>query len=247
MKTTKLTLCLLLIVAPAMLRADAGVDRKIEKAAAESYTYHTVLEDHVVAKADDGKVTLTGTVTDSDQKTLAENTVRELPGVTAVDNKIKVEQPEPEYSDGWIATKIRTKLLLSGNVSVVNTDVNVKDGAVTLTGTAENTAQKELTAEYVAEIEGVKSVNNQITVPKKPEDERTLSDRIDDASITAQVKYALLTHKSTSALQTSVTTKDGVVNLKGKAGSNAERALVTHLASKVRGVKSVNNQMTVES
>lgn len=246
MNTSKMTACLLLLAAPALLLADAQTDRRIENAAAESYNYRTVLENNVKVKAADGVVTLTGTVNDADHRLLAEHTVRDLPGVTAVENKIKVEPPAPEHSDGWIATKIRTKLLLSGSVSVVNTDVNVTEGVVTLTGTAKNTAQKELTEALVAEIEGVKSVDNKLTVSKAPADERTVSDRIDDASITAQVKYALLTHKSTSAMKTNVTTKDGTVAITGEAGSAEERALVTHLAERVRGVKSVKNEMTVK-
>jgi osmotically-inducible protein OsmY len=246
MKTTQLTACLLLIVAPAMLLADSQTDRRIEKAASESYNYRTVLEDHVKVKANEGTVTLTGTVTDADHRTLAEDTVRDLPGVVAVNNEVKVDPEQAELSDGWIATKVRTKLLLSGNVSAVKTDVAVNDGVVRLTGTADNLAQKELTGAYVAEIKGVKSVDNQITVPQPPKETRTISDRIDDASITAQVKYALHAHESTSALETNVTTKDGVVAVQGEAESPAERALVTHLASKVRGVKSVRNEMTVK-
>jgi hyperosmotically inducible protein len=247
MNTTKLTACLLLLAAPAIMLADSQTDRRIEKAAADSYNYRTVLEDNVKVKAADGVVTLTGTVKDSDHRMLAEETVRGLPGVTAVENKIKVEPAAPEHSDGWVATKVRTKLLLSGNVSIVNSDVNVKDGVVTLTGTAKNTAQKELTEALVAEVEGVKSVDNKLIVAQAPVEERTVSDRIDDASITAQVKYALLTHKSTSAMKTNVTTKDGAVAITGEAGSAEERALVTHLAERVRGVKSVKNDMSVKS
>ena len=246
MNTTKLTACLLLLVVPAIVRADPQTDRRVEKAATESYNYRTVLEDQVKVKANDGVVTLTGKVADPDHRTLAEDTVRNLPGVTAVENKITVEASAPEHSDAWIATKIRTKLLVSGDVSIVNTDVAVNDGVVTLTGKADNLAQKELTEAYVAEVEGVVSVDNQLMVPEAPVETRTFSDRIDDASITAQVKYALLSHESTSAMKTNVTTKDGVVAIEGEAGSNAERALVTHLASKVRGVKSVKNEMTVK-
>ena len=243
---SKLTACLLLLVVPVLLRADAEVDRKIEGAAKASYNYRTVLEDHVKVKASDGTVTLTGSVPDSDHRVLAENTVRDLPGVVSVDNQIKVEPPAPEHSDGWITTKIRTKLLLKGNVSAVDTTVVVKDGVVTLTGPAASLAQKELTTAYVKEIAGVKSVNNLLVVPAAPADPRTFSEKIDDASITAQVKYALLTHKSTSALKTSVTTKDGLVSIKGEASSSAERDLVTHLAEGVRGVKVVSNIMTVK-
>jgi osmotically-inducible protein OsmY len=242
----KLTAGLLLLAVPLLLRADPETDRKIEAAAKASYNYRTVLEDHVTVKADEGVVTLTGTVTDPDHRVLAENTVRDLPGVVQVNNQVKVEPQAPEHSDGWIATQIRTKLLLKGNVSAVDTKVDVKDGVVTLTGQAANMAQKELTSAYVQEIEGVKSVNNLLELPAAPADTRTVSDRIDDASITAQVKYALLTHKSTSAVKTGVTTKDGVVMIDGEAASDAEKDLVTHLAAGVRGVKAVTNAMTVK-
>ena len=247
MKAPKLTVCLLLLVLPVWLRADAPTDRKIEAAAKDSYNYRTVLEDHVKVKAEEGVVTLTGTVPDADHRTLAEDTVSDLPGVVSVVNQIKVEPPAPEHSDGWISTKIRTKLLLKGNVSIIDTKVVVQDGVVTLTGTAGTTAQKELTGAYVKEIAGVKTVNNLLTVTPPPvEPARSLGDRIDDASITAQVKYALLTHKSTSALKTSVKTKNGAVAIEGEAGSAAEKDLVTLLANGVRGVKLVSNQMTVK-
>ncbi|HEY8996203.1 MAG TPA: BON domain-containing protein [Lacunisphaera sp.] len=247
MKTlNKMTAGLLLLVVPVLLRADAEVDRKIEGAAKASYNYRTVLEDHVKVKVKDGIVTLTGSVPDPDQRVLAENTVRNLPGVVQVENQIEVVPPAPEHSDAWIATKIRTKLLLKGNVSAMDTSVGVKEGVVTLTGTASSLAQKELTTAYVNEVEGVKSVNNLLVVPAAATAPRTFSERIDDASITAQVKYALLTHKSTSALKTDVTTKDGMVAIEGEASSAAEKALVTHLAESVRGVRVVSNQMTVK-
>ncbi|NTW77535.1 MAG: BON domain-containing protein, partial [Syntrophaceae bacterium] len=70
--------------------------------------------------------------------------------------------------------------------------------------------------------------------------------KIDDASITAQVKMTLLYHRSTSALNTSVTTKRGVVTLSGKAKNAAEKDLATKFAIDVNGVKSVKNRMTIE-
>jgi osmotically-inducible protein OsmY len=247
MNTLKPTACLLLLIVPTLLRADAQTDRKIEAAARDSYNYRTVLEDHVKVRADEGVVILTGTVPDADHRTLAEDTVGDLPGVVRVDNQIKVEPPAPEHSDGWISTKIRTKLLLKGNVSAIDTNVAVADGVVTLTGTAGTLAQKELTGAYVKEIAGVRTVNNLLTVAPPPvEPTRSLGDRIDDASITAQVKYALFTHESTSALKTSVKTRDGAVAIEGEAGSAAEKDLVTLLANGVRGVKMVTNQMTVK-
>ena len=75
---------------------------------------------------------------------------------------------------------------------------------------------------------------------------QTVGDKIDDASITAQVKMTLLLNRSTSALKTSVTTKEGVVTLGGKASNAAEKDLATKLASDVNGVKDVKNRMTIE-
>ena len=71
-------------------------------------------------------------------------------------------------------------------------------------------------------------------------------DKIDDASITALVKTTLLYHRSTSALNTKVVTKRGVVTLSGMGGNAAELKLATKVASDVYGVKSVKNLMTIK-
>ncbi len=231
---------------PAAVFADSATDRKIEEAAKASYNYRTVLADHVKVKARDGVVTLTGTVQDSGDKALAADTVENLPGVVGVTNEIKIKSDHPERSDSWMALKVRSRLLVKGNVSATNTKVAVNEGIVTLSGTADTLAQKELTAEYASDIDGVKSVKNDIMVKDSPAG-TTVGEKIDDASITSQLKYALLSHKSTSALKTKVVTNDGVVVITGEAGSDAEKALVTKLATDVRGVKSVTNDMSIKS
>lgn len=248
MKTKNLLVMLVLAASPAALFASSKTDRQIEAAAKASYNYHTVLGDQVTVKADDGVVTLTGTVPDRDARDLAADTVENLPGVTSVNNEITVKSAYPEHSDSWTALKIRSLLLVKANVSATDTTVAVHDGVVTLGGTADNQAQKELTEVYAKEIDNVKSVKNDIVVktPSVTADTgHTVGDKIDDASITGQLKYTLLSHKGTSALNTKVTTMDGVVIITGEASSDAQKDLVTKLAESVRGVKSVSNNMTV--
>lgn len=242
MKTKHLTALLLIVASPLALLASSATDNKIEEAAKASYNYRTVLEGNVKVKAKDGVVTLTGTVQDKDDRALAVDTVENLPGVVGVNNEIKVEPAYPEKSDAWMAFKIRSRLLMKGNVSATSTKVVVNDGHAVLTGTADNVAQKDLTGIYAAEIDGVKTVKNEIVITDKP----TMGEKIDDASITSQVKYALLTHKATSAVKTKVVTADGIVLVTGEAASDAERSLVTKLAKDVRGVNSVTNKMTVK-
>jgi osmotically-inducible protein OsmY len=245
MNTRTLPALLIAVALPASLFASSDTDNKIEDAARASYNYKTVLEDHVTVQSNDGVVTLTGTVQDKDDKALAEDTVENLPGVLSVKNEIVIKPAYPEHSDAWMAWKIRGQLLIKASVSAANTTVAVQDGVVTLGGTADNDAQKELTGVYAKDTDGVKSVTNNIVVKAPPATGETVSEKIDDASITSQVKFSLLAHKSTSAIKTKVTTADGVVNISGEAGSDAERSLVAKLAQDIRGVKSVTNDMTV--
>jgi osmotically-inducible protein OsmY len=249
MKTSSLALLLAAAgtLAPLAAHADSDTDRKIEAAAAGTYNFHTVLADQVKASATDGVVTLTGTVQDKDQKGLAEDTVSNLPGVISVNDQLTVASANPERSDGWIDFKIKTVLLTRAHVSVTGTNVTVKDGVVTLRGTVDSQAQKELTEAYVKDIAGVKSVKDRLKVVLPAGDAPAMTSTMDDASITAEVKYALLTHRATSAVATKVATSNGVVLVSGEAGSDTERDLVTKLASDVRGVKSVTNEMTVKA
>ena len=231
---------------PVALFASSSTDRKIEDAAKASYNYRTVLADQVTVKSNDGVVTLTGTVQDKDDRALAEDTVENLPGVVSVDNQVVVKADYPEHSDEWIALKIRGELLVKANVSATSTKVAVRDGVVTLTGTVQNRAQKDLTEAYAKDIENVKAVRNELVVVTPEPGSTTIGEDMDDASITSQVKYALLSHRSTSALSTKVVTENAVVNISGVADSDAEKSLVTKLAQDTRGVKSVVNDMTVK-
>ncbi|MFA5265536.1 MAG: BON domain-containing protein [Opitutaceae bacterium] len=247
MKNKILPALLVLIASPIAVFASSEMDRKIEDAAKASFNYRTVLEDSVTVKAQDGVVTLTGAVQDKDDKALAVDTVENLPGVKSVKNEITIKPTYPEHSDSWMAFKIRSRLLVKANVSAATTTVAVQDGVVTLGGTAENAAQKELTEVYAKDIDFVKSVKNEIVVLDKPATGQTIGEKIDDASITSQVKFALLSHKATSAIKTKVTTNDGVIVITGNAASDAEKSLVSKLAQDVRGVKSVVNKMIVSS
>ena len=179
---------------------------------------------------------------------MAKETVSSLPGVKSVDNQLILKSERPaENSDGWISLQVKYSLLYNRNVSSIKTQVFVKEGVVTLKGEADSQAQKDLAGEYAKDIKGVKDVKNEMTIVKASnQPKRTLSDKIDDASITAQIKMALLTHHSTSAFKTGVETNDGVVTLSGKATSGAGKDMASKVANDVHGVNKVINNMTIE-
>ena len=225
----------------------SDTDDRIESSAKKSYVFKTYLKDDAIkVNSASGAVTLTGTVAEDSHKSLAENTVASLPGVTGVDNQLKTKGENPaEHSDAWIGMKVKSALLFHRDVRATKTDVNVKDGIVTLSGEASSQAQKELTTEYARDIDNVKEVKNDMTVAKTPQPAETIGEKIDDASITAQVKSSLMSHRSTSALKTKVATVDGIVTVSGIAKNDAEKTLVTKLVTNINGVTSVINNMTI--
>jgi osmotically-inducible protein OsmY len=222
------------------------MDSRIVSSAKESYVFKTYLQgDDIKIQSKDSAVTMTGTVSEESHKALARDTVAGLPGVKSVDNRLEVKgENSVRNSNAWLTTKVKTSLLFHRSVSA-GTKVDVKDGIVTLRGDASSQAQRELTTEYARDVEGVKDVNNEMTVTKRSEKTETAGEKIDDASITAQVKMTLLYHHSTSALNTKVETRDGVVTLHGKADNSAEIQLATKLAKDVNGVKEVKNRMAI--
>jgi len=236
---------LLLLFAPAALSA-SSVDRSIEATANASYNYRTVLAQRVSIHARNGIIVLTGTVEDAEDKALAGDTIAHIPGVEIVLNDVTVKPTVAEFSDAWIALKVRSRLLVKARVSAAATTVAVLDGVVTLGGTADTAAQRELTAVYAREIESVKSVTNDMVVNDAAPGSPPAGEIIDDASITSQVRCALLTEKATRGLKPRITTSDGVIAISGEAGSAVEKSLITKLAEDVRGVKSVENRMVVK-
>jgi hyperosmotically inducible protein len=243
------------MIATVVLFATSGtvqaskLDDQIEATAQQSYVFKTYLKnDSIRIKSEHGVVSLLGTVSEESHKLLARETVGGLRGVKKVDNRLEVQGPfPPDKSDAGLRDKVKTTLLLHQSVGAELPDVDVKDGTVTLRGEVSSQKQKEWATEYTEDVEGVAIVNNQMTVAKSPKKTGpiTAGEKIDDASITAQVKVVLLSHRSTSALKTKVDTKDGVVTLSGKAKSAAEKNAATKFANDIKGVKSVKNRMTI--
>ena len=227
----------------------SNMDTRIEESAKQSYVFKTYLQaDDIKIKSKAGAVTLTGIVSENFHKSLAQETVAGLPGVKSVENKLEVKgAPPTANSDAWLRDKVKVALLFHSSVNAAATEVDVKDGIVTLRGNAASQAQKELTTEYAKDADGVKEVKNEMTVPQaSKKTPRTIGEKIDDASITAQVNMTLLNHRSTSVLNTTVKTKLGVVTVGGKARNVSEKTLVTKLITDINGVKRVRNRMTIE-
>ena len=234
----------------------SDMDDRIESSAKQSYVFRTYLKgDNIKVVSKAGDTTLTGTVAEESHKALARDTVASMPGVKSVDNKLTVKGAAPAAgSNAWLITKVKMTLLFHKNVNASATKVYAQNGQVTLRGKAASMAQKDLATEYAGDVDGVTSVKNEMTVSGAAAKQGkttaaakldAVNESVDDASVTAQVKATLFYHRSTSALNTGVETKDGLVTLSGKAKNAAEKDLAEKLVGDVRGVNKVVNNITV--
>lgn len=206
-----------------------------------------------------GKATLTGIVDESVNKDLAKEIALGVEGVKEVDNLIVVQAdyvaPASSSSrtfgdvmdDSAITTAIKSKLAWSKNTDGLSTNVVTKAGRVTLQGTANSAAVKELTGRMALNTRGVVAVDNQLVVNASPTMAETAKDsaketqqEIKDSWITTKVKSTLLYSRNVDGSSIEVNTNGGIVTLNGKLNSGAERALAIELADNIRGVKSVD-------
>ncbi|MEJ7577050.1 MAG: BON domain-containing protein [Pyrinomonadaceae bacterium] len=67
-------------------------------------------------------------------------------------------------NDGWLWTKTRAKLGTTDDLRDSTINVDVDNGVVTLTGTVASKAQSDRAKTVAGSVEGVKSVNNRLTV-----------------------------------------------------------------------------------
>jgi hyperosmotically inducible protein len=74
---------------------------------------------------------------------------------------------------------------------------------------------------------------------------KTIGAALDDATITAHVKTALLNDPQVSALKIDVSTTNGVVTMSGTVRSKGEEERAIQLARQVSGVKEVKSTLEV--
>lgn len=148
-----------------------------------------------------------------------------------------------EYiDDKSIATKTKTALLADKVTDGLDINVSVDRQVVQLSGFVNTQQQVNRASEIARSVSGVKSVNNSLQVQAG---DRSTGEYLDDNVILAKVKSALAGDKTASAVDVEVEIKRGVVSLGGYVDSKAERDAAVRVASKVKGVKKVVDNMTI--
>jgi len=154
-------------------KSSANSDRWLKTKVKTALLFHrnvSATETEVDIK--NGFVLLRGNAENQAQKELTERYAKSVEGVKGVRNEMMVSKtPEKTHDsigeqidDASITAQIKTMLLFHHSTSALHTKVNTSNGVVTLTGETSNLAEKNLVEQLVSDINGVKSVNNQMTV-----------------------------------------------------------------------------------
>jgi hyperosmotically inducible protein len=146
--------------------------------------------------------------------------------------------------DSVISAKVKAALIDSPATKARQIDGNVNKGTVILAGAVETQNEKTQAGMLARKVEGVRDVQNSLTVGVA---KRSVGDVVDDASVTARVKAALVGNTITKARQIDVETRQGVVELHGFVDSQAEINEAVKEARAVSGVVDVRNDLEVKA
>jgi osmotically-inducible protein OsmY len=200
-------------------------------------------------EVENGRVILRGTVGSAAERLQAYSDSWVV-GAKAVDiDGLKVDQwwdrdglrRDPKTvarSDAEIERAVRDALMFDPRVLSFNPTVSVRDGVVTLTGTAENLAAKRAAGQDARNTVGVWRVRNYLKV--RPG--RILTDE----NIVRAIRLALGRDPYVDRYQIRVTSYNGYVHLTGTVDSYTERARAEDIASRVNGVVDVRNYLVVD-
>ena len=139
----------------------ARADDEIAHDAARALALHGSLPDTIQATVHEGHITLTGRVPWLFHKTSAEVTVRHIPGVVAVVNRIEVT-PMASFRD--VRRRITEALHRVADLNARHVNVDIKGSTAMLTGTVSTWGQRELAERAAASAPGIAKVENLIEV-----------------------------------------------------------------------------------
>ncbi len=117
-----------------------------------------------------GEVQLSGFVDNQSQIDRAITIAKGVDGVKNVNNKMSLKTTDTtvgdKIDDGIITTKVKAELIAEPGLNSTDISAVTRDGVVQLSGFVDNQAQIDRAAEIARGIEGVKSVDNELSIKK---------------------------------------------------------------------------------
>jgi osmotically-inducible protein OsmY len=189
----------------------------------------------VLVKADEGVVTLTGTVPTYKEFLLAEDDAWGVGGVKQVDNELLVGPAGAAIADDALAVACTEALDSDKMVPDGSVQVEVREGWVTLTGEVHNHFQRVAAKLAVARVTGVLGVTDKVRIGDQP-----LPSDVSERIGTALKRTALL-----EDAKITVTNTGSTVYLDGEVGSYTARQKAEDVAWSAPGVTDIVDRITI--
>ena len=150
-------------------------------------------------------------------------------------------------ADTVLTARVKTHLIGARMLRHSDIEVTTTNGVVTLSGSASGPKAMAFAVDTAKSVEGVKSVDNNLTVASRGKTSTKIHKAANDTSrvisdswITTKLKSELLADSVSKGVDVSVVTTHGVVVLKGVLPDQASVDHVKVVAEHVSGVKSVD-------
>ncbi len=191
----------------------------------------------VAVSADDGSITLRGTVGSFREKREAGKAAARVYGVTEISDELQVQMLNgSKRNDADLRGDVLQALMLDSLIPRT-VDAKVRDGFVTLTGTTQWQYQRDEAEFLTANMSGVLGISNNITLTSMP----------DGRDIKSDISDAFRRGARLDAEELSVDTPSyGTVILAGAVSSWAEHDEAVAAAWSAPGVTEVDDRIVVE-
>lgn len=152
--------------------------------------------------------------------------------------------PGEQIDDAALLGSVKAALVADPVTKARQIEVDVHRGTVQLNGFVDSAREKSQATIVATGVEGVMKVENNLSVRGESQ---SPGEYLDDATVTAKVKAALIESHETKAHQINVETMNGVVHLSGFVNNEAARSAAATIARSVTGVKDVRNNLSVKT
>lgn len=190
----------------------------------------------IEADARFGRVVLSGIVASEKSRVRAEEIARSVKGVKEVVNNLTVSEALAQSSHAGaspLAEAVREAVLARNDLGSLRLSVTARGDEITLEGTVASDRDRGEIEKTARGVNGVSQVVNLVQVQQ----------RMTDEEITASVMDALVAKSDITVEGLSVSTKDGVVTIRGTRADHRERDRILSIALNVKGVKDIKSEL----
>lgn len=150
-----------------------------------------------------------------------------------------------EYiDDSSIDSRVKDALNQNPEYKFEGVNVTSFKGNVQLSGFVDTYAQKHTASDVARQVQGVKDVENDITV--KSDSESAIGISVDDKSLIASVDSALNNNPDYKFEEVNVTAFKGTVQLSGFVNTADQKTKAGEITKQVQGIQDVVNNITVK-